>query len=212
MKKITLSVLLIALLASSCISTKQRARSLVRRGFDKIQKGIRLDPSVADSVNKMLTVEIIVPGETREVLITPQIDSAAFNKDAGDYDSLVLRNDSLRRAIASGNLLASARERALAESYKVNQQIKLARDKFMRGYAIDSVYVFNDDRINIETTIKGGQLASVFYKIKEQTVKKDVQTQHVTLDGSRQQFWKTSLFWILIAIILFLVIIIIIRR
>lgn len=206
--------LLLLLLLSGCISTKQRARNLVRRGFEKIQKGIALDPSVSDSINRLRTVTVTVPGDSGKVHdLEPSIDSAAFLFVIDKYDSLVLASDSLLHRVNQDHLTRQGLEKYIGDLKRTNQALQGARDKLSRSFVKDSTYAFEDGNIILGAMWKDGAVRNITYKIKPQTVTKDVPTTSITLDGSRIiPFWKVTWFWVMLCLILVLLLVIIVQR
>lgn len=206
-----LLVILVSMFLSSCVSTKQRARNLVSRGYNLIEKGIKLDPSVADSVKGVREIDVSVPGDSGTVIIKPVIDSGAHLSAMGRYDSAVLANDSLRRLIELGNLTDLALESALAAKRRTEAELNKQRERFKNAFLKDSVYTFPDSLVDIRVHIWNGGVEGVSYKMHPRNVTTEVETTSVTLDGTRVvPMWKQQWFWFMACLILVLLLIILV--
>lgn len=204
--------IIIAILLSGCISTKQRARNLVRRGYEKIQKGIRLDPSVADSVNRLMTVYVTFPEDSGKFDPKLVVDSSAFYNFFSSYDSLVLVSDSLKTEVDQSTLTRAGLERYIGDLKRTNDALLKARNRTIPAFVKDSTYHYSDTSVVLSFDIKKGVLSGLKYKVKEKTASKTVATSSVTLDGARScQPWSQTWFWIMLCLILLLVLIIIVR-
>ena len=213
MRNSTLFILLIVLV-SSCISTKQRARKLVKKGYDTIQKGLDLDPSLADSIKGLTKVSIATPIDSGSQQINTAIDTTAFDSDIDNYDSLLLANEKLGNDISSGKLQGRQLENQLHNLSMINERLELLRSGFIKGYGIDSVYVYEDSTLSATFEIFEGQLKYFTYRTKADTVTAEVETNIVNLDGRKMvgNFWEDNKFWWFVGALILILLILSFRK
>lgn len=206
------ALIYMAMLLAGCISTKQHARNLVNRGTKLIQRGIKLDQSVSDSVKSVKDITVFVPGDSGTMAVKPEIDTVSFDRTMEEYDGNLLLIDSLNQMLKDGTLVLKTGqliqpdiERIMAEQKKAIEAMKKDRQRLMKGFAKDSVYHFEDSTLVLDVTIKGGALQKIHHVIKDRTVKAKVETTSINLDGSVvTAMWRQSWFWIMLLLILVL--------
>lgn len=198
------------LIFSSCISTKQRARNLARSGYDKIQKAIALDPSVADTLFKVVDVQFIVPPNSDSLEMQPVVDTAGFETTLRAYDSLKKVSDSLTRRTGEQFWLNRSNDRYLEHVKRTTDALKAKRSRLLKGFVKDSVYIVEDTLATFRIKFKDGGFQGLTYTIKSVTVKKKVPTTAITLDGRYQPLYKSGWFWGMLALILILILAIIV--
>ena len=213
MKRLSLIFLLLVFL-SSCISTSQRARKLVKKGYEKIEAGLALDPTLADSIKGLTKVSIPTPIDSGSQQINTAIDTTSFNADIYNYDSLVLANENLGNAIASGEVQGMQLENQLHNLSIINKRLELLRKGFIQGYGIDSVYVYEDSTLKATFEIYEGQLKYFTYRTKADTVTAEVETNIVNLDGRKMvgNFWEDNKFWWFVGALILILLILSFRK
>lgn len=208
-----ITVCLLSMLLTSC-SDRSQARRLVRQAYRKLEKAQKLDPSVIDSIKSVKDIDVFVPGDSGNVTIQPEIDTADHGRTVHSYDSALLAADSLQRVLKDKNTTHAQMERAISDLQKANTVLRKARERFKTGFLKDSTYHVDDSLISMDIEIKAGKFHAD-YKIKDRTVKTKVATTDIHLDGSKEKaFYRYPLFWILLLLIfvLLLVIIVIARK
>jgi PBP1b-binding outer membrane lipoprotein LpoB len=202
-----LVIIFYALILSSC-SNKSRAQRLVRQGYSKIQKGILLDPTVADSVKGVINKPVIIPEDSGNVQVDPVIDTAAFDKKLNNYDSVKRVSDSLNNKVNVQNLTNLAREKYIADLQKTNKALARSRDELMRGSWKDSTYYHEDSLSVVKVKLKGGKL-DIFHKNKERKIIVPCPTTDLLLKP-QTSMWKQTWFWIMSCLILVLLLVILV--
>lgn len=187
---VPLFVLTFILIAQSCQTS--RASRLAKRGYDKIQKAIELDPTIVDSLHRIDTVKIIIPARKDSSDIEAVRDSSAFEKDISDYDSLLSTTKDLSALISSGELDSKQLEQALYRERKINEQLREKRGRLFKGYLIDSIYNYSDDHLSINFRIKDGTLSGMDYEIKEIQVDTAVVKTDIILDPNRKSWYART--------------------
>ena len=180
-----LSYLLVALLLTGCLSTKNKGRRLIRKGQQKIEKGLRLAPSLADTINKVKTIYIEVPSKSDTVFIIPEIDTALFNIDIKNYDSLLLKANDMQNDINNQIVSGEKREWAMSQLRHTNNRLKELRNEFIAGYSKDSTYIYEDEILIGQIEIKDGILTKFAYITKVDTVQTKVKTTTINIDGRK---------------------------
>lgn len=204
--------LLMTAILSSCLSSKNRARKLVRKGHEKIEKGLQLDPSLADSIKGKKTIYIKVPGKTDTVFLNPEINLDSFNSAVKNYDSLLIATNELEKDLNNKSSLNVNLESKLAKLQKLTKELEKARERFKPAFQIDSTYVVQDSVGTFSITVEKGLLKRFKYHIPERQVSKDVETTTVNLDGRKVigRFYEDP--WFLVFLVVVIIIIILVRK
>lgn len=178
-------ILIIGFALSGCIN--QRATRLARIGNAKIQKAMRMDPSIVNPTSRIDTITLMVPEVKDSTEFETESDTTAHETDIQNYDSLVVANQELINSISSGRLSVKQMELAMLEAKKNQNLMQRSRDNFLRGYQKDSTYIYEDRYIIGEITIQKGSLHDFKYTIKEQKIDTLVVVKEINVEGSRKQ-------------------------
>ncbi len=122
-----------------------RAAHLARTGAARIKKAIQIDPSIARKLERIDTIRVIVPGHKDSTVFRTVMDTVRFYKDIKVYDSLI---------ISSGTGTGA---------------VRAARKNLFRGYARDSTYSFEDERLKAEISIRKNGVFGFSYFVKPQS-------------------------------------------
>lgn len=206
-----IALIFISIVFSSCLSTKQRARNKIAKGYNLIQKGLDLYPELADSVNKVNTITVTIPGKIDSIFIKPEIDTLVFQATLDNYDSIKSQLDSLDILLASGNYID--KELAFRKLWELNKSLNETKARLSTGFSKDSTYVFEDNIAKFSLSLKNGLLHKFEYDIKPQRKDTTVATNEIKLDGRKVvgDFWEDQKFWLFLIILIVLIILVSIK-
>lgn len=186
---------IIAIFFQGCISTKQRGRNLVRRGWAKMERGMALDPDLADSIRKVRTVTIDIPAKKDSGAVKMTIDTARFARTMKSYDSLRHKLDSLQGIPKTTSAIGAATQEFIDAD---NRQITKIQTIFKTAFVRDSTYLYHVDSITtLSISTKKGMITSWKITTAATTVKKKIDTVDINVDGRQigDHFWQDQFFW-----------------
>lgn len=191
MKNIPLLIIflvLITMLLSSC-STSNHARRMVKRGKTLIDRGIKLDPRLADSVYRVKDVAMDLPSIDSGSKVKPALDSADWMAKIAVYDTLLQRKNELIKELQEPDQVDNTTGRTVNKPDLTNKlaatekQLAALRKKFLHGFAKDSTYTVHPDTLTtIDIFLVDGLVDSVGFHRDQQTVTGKVQTLDVNLN------------------------------
>lgn len=204
----------IVFLNSSCSPTS-KAKRLLRQAYAKIEKAKTLDHTLIDTINGRKNIVIDVPGDSGSLAIAPKIDSGAFEVTLKRYDSLnawvaKLNADHDADLIYLQGYVMTT-ELKNAALHKANEQMKMIKNRLMRGFSKDSTYTLKDTLVSVFASVKNGQIDSIWYDFKPRKISTIIDTKDISLDATASP-WRQTWFWILSVLILLLILVIIVGR
>lgn len=155
---------------------------MVRRGWDLLDKAVKLDPSVRDSAFRYRPVDISVPAKEDSIKPILAVDSSAMRSTLDRYDSLVRLISDLRAKNQEkgddffGDLAAAEKEK------------KTIQKRLAPAFIKDSTYRYEpDSSLEVIVHTRKGLVTGIGIHRRAFKAKGKVQTAGVNYDASKSQ-------------------------
>lgn len=189
MKNIPLLIIIVVLITMLCTScATHRATRLIAKGKRLIDKGVALDPRLADSVYRVKDVETDLPSIDAGAHVAAPFDSASWKAKVKEYDDLLHSKDELIEELydkedATTILTDARREEIGGQLATTERSLDKIRRKFLQGFAPDSTYRVHPDTLTtIDVFVRSGRVDSIGFHRDEQVVKAKVNTLDINLN------------------------------
>lgn len=208
--KMAYKLLVIAVLLTSCaiVVKKHNHRKLVRN-YGRVQDIIQKYPEFADTLFEVRYDTVVVKGVNDSTSYTLGLDSvyvdsllASYVKSTIELIQFKKENDSLKYLSDSSK----------AEYNRLLELSLGARKDIVKGFYLDSTYVYEDSLLNALISINNGDLDFVFeVKDRIEVVRHESESITISNKPCKCNFWKERIFWMLVCLV-FLLVIFLIRK
>lgn len=182
----------------------RKAKRKLKRANKNIQQALELAPELGDSINRKEVITVTIPGKTDTVLVKTVIDTSDFVQKIGVYDSLLMYQDSLQDLVDNNKVIGVQYEEVRSRLLLTSQALYNMKSELIKGFLIDSTYVYDNDSIRLELSIIDGQINNILWSIKEQKIDTAVNTQKIIFqDGPKK---KTVFHWVGLTTMILLII------
>lgn len=200
--KAVIKILVITLIGStvffSC-STERKAKRLIRQGKKKIHKALTLAPNLADTINRATRITVEIPGVEDSLVVKTDIDTTEFKSTLNDRDSLKNLRDSLENVLIEGYHLRNDKEKIMQQLRLTQSKLNSVTGRLSQGFTKDSLFNYEDDRIELSILVNDGLLSDVFWHVKPVAADTVVKLQEVKIYGTVTKV-KGFSWWVVVII------------